>query len=124
MAYLNNVWFENDIPMHGERGDICIESGYEKELLFARHCPPDGVYWLYCSNWSLKQIATSPHYPRGWELVRVGSERIGALRTLSYVFRGREENIEWYDFERANWRGPVELPSAPLDDPAGFAFRR
>lgn len=123
MAYLNNVWFENDIPMHGKQGDLCIETGYEKELLFARHCPPDGVYWLYCSHWTLKQMEEYKSVPRQWQLVQVGSE-YGALRTLRWVFLGRELNIDWFDFAQANWRGPVELPSAPNDDPAGFAFRR
>jgi len=123
MAYLNNVWFENDIQMHGKQGDICIETGYEKELLFARHCPPDGVYWLYVSHWTLKQMKEYNSVPRQWQLVRVGSE-YGALRTLRWVFSGRELNIDWFDFAQANWRGPVELPSAPNDDPTGFAFRR
>lgn len=124
MAYLNGEWFENDIEMHGKRGDICVESGYEKELLFARHCPPDGVYWLCWSPWTVKQMAEYDQSPRKWSLVRVGTEGIGALRTLRWVFDGRENHIEWFDFEQANWRGPVEMPVQPSDLPPGFAFRR
>jgi hypothetical protein len=123
MAYLNNVWFENDILMHGKQGDLCIETGYEKELLFARHCPPDGDYWLFHSHWTLKQMEEYGSVPRKWHLVRVGSG-VGALRTLRWVFEGRESHIDWFDFEQANWRGPVALPATPDDDPAGFAFRR
>lgn len=121
MAYLNNKWFENEIKMHGGVSEICIETGYEKELLFARHAPPNGIYWLYRNYCNPQQ--TNDYGPNeSWILVEVG-ENIGPLRTIYLLFGDRIEP-SWYDFTQAHWRGPVGLPPEPIDKPSTAANRR
>ena len=112
MAYLNGEWFEHDIPMHGKSGDICVETGYEKELLFAKHAPQaSGVYWLYLDNYTADQRKRFGGGKPSWLLVSVG-RGVGPLRTLHYAFGG-EGHLNWFDFSQASWQGPVQMPTPP-----------
>lgn len=125
MAWLNGEWFENDVPETGGPGDITVVNGFAREIHFARHCPPDGVYWLGESNVSRYAARALGCAERPvWTLVKVGRSGIGPLVTMRGVWSGQDDCVNLdFDFTDASWVGPVEMPPEPPEPPQRFARR-
>ena len=129
MAYLNDQPFENPVPLKradilaagAGDGSLCAENGYLDDLLFARHCPPDGIYWLGLNGWTRRDTEKHGHHGVRWALVRV-TTGIAPLRCLRWLWGG-DFAAEWYDFSQARWVGPVEMPAPPPEPPASWAQR-